>query len=148
MPRKKQTNEDEKINESWLLPYADMLTLLLALFIVLFAMSEIDLQKFERLAYIFQTEFKGGAGIIDEGEHIVPEATPDELLDHDEKDDEDDSLQELQALEYEQLKSMQENIDEYIVSNDLADTIGTELTGEDCSSPSRRISLSIQEVRK
>lgn len=130
MPRKKQTNEDEKINESWLLPYADMLTLLLALFIVLFAMSEIDLQKFERLAYIFQTEFKGGAGIIDEGEHIVPEATPDELLDHDEKDDEDDSLQELQALEYEQLKSMQENIDEYIVSNDLADTIGTELTGE------------------
>ena len=105
MPRKKQTNEDEKINDSWLLPYADMLTLLLALFIVLFAMSEIDLQKFQRLAYIFETEFTGGAGIIDEGVNIVPEATPDELLDHEQEDDQEDdhSLEELQARqEYEQ----------------------------------------------
>lgn len=133
MPRKKQTNEDEKINDSWLLPYADMLTLLLALFIVLFAMSEIDLQKFQRLAYIFETEFTGGAGIIDEGVNIVPEATPDELLDHEQEDEQEDdqSLEELQAAqEYEQLKAIQEDIEEYIVSNDLIDTIGTELSGE------------------
>jgi len=41
MRREKQRKEF-KIDESWLLPYADLLTLLVALFIVLFAMSEID----------------------------------------------------------------------------------------------------------
>lgn len=130
MPRKKRTKNEEKIDDSWLLPYADMLTLLLALFIVLFAMSEIDLQKFQRLAYIFETEFKGGAGIIDQGVNIVPEATQDELLEHEEKED-DKTLEELKAAqEYEQLKAIQEDIEEYIVSNNLVDTIGTELSGE------------------
>ena len=96
-------------------------------------MSEIDLQKFQRLAYIFETEFTSGAGIIDEGVNIVPEATPDELLDHEQEDEQEDdqALEELQAAqEYEQLKAIQEDIEEYIVSNDLIDTIGTELSGE------------------
>src|SRR5690625_3965288 len=89
MLRKKQNKKDEKIDDSWLLPYADMLTLLLALFIVLFAMSEIDVKKFEQLSFIFQTEFTSGAGVVDEGISIVPEDEPiDTNTQEDEEDDE------------------------------------------------------------
>jgi chemotaxis protein MotB len=43
--KKKEKREDEHISESWLIPYADLLTLLLALFIVLFSMGSDDVQK-------------------------------------------------------------------------------------------------------
>lgn len=47
MAKKKHHNnhEEEHIDESWLIPYADLLTLLLALFIVLFSMRSEDQAK-------------------------------------------------------------------------------------------------------
>ena len=63
MKRKKK--HDEHIDESWLIPYADILTLLLALFIVLFAASSIDAQKFQAVAESFAAELDGGTGILD-----------------------------------------------------------------------------------
>ena len=48
MSRKKHHGEhhEEHMDESWLVPYADILTLLLALFIVLFASAQVDQKKF------------------------------------------------------------------------------------------------------
>ncbi|MHC0038166.1 flagellar motor protein MotB [Pseudoneobacillus sp. C159] len=43
--RRHKKHEDEHIDESWLIPYADLLTLLLALFIVLFSMRAEDENK-------------------------------------------------------------------------------------------------------
>ena len=49
--RAKHHEEEEHENhERWLVSYADMVTLLMCLFIVLFAMSQIDKQKFAALA--------------------------------------------------------------------------------------------------
>lgn len=60
MARKKKHNEGEHANEErWLLPYADMITLLLALFIVLFAMSTIDVHKAEALRRVLSDQFRG-----------------------------------------------------------------------------------------
>ncbi|MDN7145683.1 OmpA family protein [Liquorilactobacillus mali] len=50
---KKRKKNEEHIDEGWLLPYSDMLTLLLALFIVLFAMAKVDTKKFQE----FKSEF-------------------------------------------------------------------------------------------
>jgi len=130
---RKRRNKEEKMDESWLLPYADMLTLLLALFIVLFAMSEVDVKKFEKLASIFQTEFANGGGILDEAVSIVPENDPvdfKEVEDKEEKNKEEDELANLQAQEYEKLRAMQESIEQYIASNSLTETLATKLTGE------------------
>lgn len=63
MKRKKK--HEEHIDESWLIPYADILTLLLALFIVLFASSSIDAEKFQAVAESFAAELDGGTGILD-----------------------------------------------------------------------------------
>jgi chemotaxis protein MotB len=49
--RKKHHEEEEHENhERWLVSYADMVTLLMCLFIVLFAMSQVDTKKFAQLA--------------------------------------------------------------------------------------------------
>ncbi len=43
-------DEEHENHERWLITYADMLTLLMVLFIVLFAMSQVDKKKFAELA--------------------------------------------------------------------------------------------------
>lgn len=47
-------------NERWLLTYCDLITLLLAFFILMYAMSTADVQKFARLAASMQKAFNVG----------------------------------------------------------------------------------------
>ncbi len=47
---KRHEEEEHENHERWMVSYADMMTLLLVLFIVLFAMSQIDKAKFAQLA--------------------------------------------------------------------------------------------------
>jgi chemotaxis protein MotB len=47
---KKHQEEEHENHERWLVSYADMVTLLMCLFIVLFAMSQVDKAKFAALA--------------------------------------------------------------------------------------------------
>src|SRR3954468_10291408 len=47
---KKHEEEEHENHERWLVSYADMMTLLMCLFIVLFAMSQVDSKKFAQLA--------------------------------------------------------------------------------------------------
>ena len=58
-------HHEEHVDESWLIPYADVLTLLLALFIVLFASAQVDQKKFEQLAQSFNAAFQGSPAIMD-----------------------------------------------------------------------------------
>ncbi|HEY7135154.1 MAG TPA: flagellar motor protein MotB [Acidimicrobiia bacterium] len=61
--RRKAAEEPEHENmERWLVSYADMITLLAALFIVLFAMSSIDLAKFQKFAHALNSSLGGGGG--------------------------------------------------------------------------------------
>lgn len=47
--RKHPPHEEHENHERWLVSYADMMTLLMVLFIVLFAMSQVDASKFVKL---------------------------------------------------------------------------------------------------
>lgn len=62
--RKKKKHDEEHVDESWLVPYADILTLLLALFVILFAMSSVNAQKFTILSKAFNEMFTGGTGLL------------------------------------------------------------------------------------
>jgi|SRR5699024_2900044 len=94
--RRKKQRKGTHINESWLLPYSDLLTLLVALFIVLFAMSEIDAQKYQSLMQVFESEFKGGSGIL-ENRHGATEQTP-VAADHNTENKEDEEKKEKREL--------------------------------------------------
>lgn len=60
LAKKAKKKHDEHIDESWLVPYADILTLLLAVFIILFASSSVDQEKLERMSAVFNQVFDGG----------------------------------------------------------------------------------------
>lgn len=116
--RRNRQKKGNHIDESWLLPYSDLLTLLVALFIVLFAMSDIDAQKYKELAQIFRSEFSGGNGILEQNESPV-----EPPIDID--DDQEESVTELT-----QLQELQTAINNYISENSLAEVLATQLTDE------------------
>ncbi|MGG4488377.1 flagellar motor protein MotB [Metabacillus idriensis] len=124
--KKKKKHEEEHVDESWLLPYADLLTLLLALFIVLFAMSSVDAQKFQMLARAFNSTFTGGTGVLE-----YPSPIPDgemEQLDQEKEKTPDKEKQE--TLEQEKLKEIQKKVNAYIAANSLETKLKTTLTDE------------------
>ncbi len=60
--RKKSKPQDPN---RWMLTYSDMVTLLLVFFILLFAMSTIDVTKFKRIMSSIQLSFMGQTAILD-----------------------------------------------------------------------------------
>jgi chemotaxis protein MotB len=70
---KKKVHHEEHADETWLLPYSDMMTLLLALFIVLFAMGQTDQAKFNAMKNEFNSIFGGNKSILSsDGASLVP----------------------------------------------------------------------------
>lgn len=127
--KRKKKKHEEHIDETWLLPYSDMLTLLFALFIVLFAMSSIDAQKFKQMAIAMNESFSGGTGTkeflsdekpVDEkdlsGETPAPEKSKEQIE------------AEVKQREMNELKEVQTSIDQYIVEKQLSSSFQTELT--------------------
>ncbi|MDF2887111.1 MAG: chemotaxis protein MotB [Lacrimispora sp.] len=53
--KREQEHQEEEAGEAWLLPYSDLMTLLLAVFIVLFAVSKIDAQKAQQISQEFSS---------------------------------------------------------------------------------------------
>lgn len=67
MRHKKKGHDEAHADESWLLPYSDMMTLLLALFIVMFASSTVDEAKYNAMMESMYTAF---GGTIDSGNPV------------------------------------------------------------------------------
>ncbi|WP_031515402.1 OmpA family protein [Desulfofalx alkaliphila] len=101
MSNNRRQRNDEKFDESWLIPYADLLTLLLALFIVLFASSTIDSQKYNALKDALSAAFSGPR-VID------TDTLPQTILENMEKSN--------QEIELVQLK---QQLDLYIMEHNL-----------------------------
>ncbi len=114
--KKKHAKHEEHMDESWLLPYADLLTLLLALFIVLFSMSKVDAQKMQQLASSFRSEFTGGKGVLEQENPVKPIETPQE--------------DNAQSAEMKNLGEVQEKISDYIANNNLKSKLEIRLTDE------------------
>jgi chemotaxis protein MotB len=71
---KKHEEEEHENHERWLVSYADMLTLLFALFVVLFAMSQVDVTKFNSFAEGLQQGFGAPVTILDDGAALDAES--------------------------------------------------------------------------
>ena len=110
------------MDESWLIPYADILTLLLALFIVLFASSTVDQQKLEQMSAVFSQVFDGGDGFM---ESPAPLEVPKSSNQTGEESESSAYIEDQQAL-----AEIQDSVDEYIAVNELEKQFATKLTDE------------------
>lgn len=139
--RKKKKHGDEHVDESWLLPYADLLTLLLALFIVLFAMSEIDSQKFKAVSESFNQALNGGSGIMENPSPLPqPEAVstevqeeteePEEVEETEEEMTEEEIAEAAAASDRSELEEIQKKVNSYIKTKKLTANLETSLTEE------------------
>lgn len=70
MIRPKRNIADDDNQDRWLLTYADLITLLLALFIVMYAISQIDSQKFEKVSEALNGILKGNESILENPNNI------------------------------------------------------------------------------
>ncbi|MEG6586815.1 flagellar motor protein MotB [Dendrosporobacter sp. 1207_IL3150] len=125
MARKKHhaKHHEEHIDETWLIPYADLLTLLLALFIVLFASAQVDQKKFDQIADAFSAAFSAGSPALLDSTRTRPQVTegpPQEAKSNDK--------QVAYLQENAQLMEVKKIIDQYIQEGNLSGDLQTALT--------------------
>ena len=124
MARKKRGKpHEEELNEAWLLPYSDLMTLLLALFIALFAMSQTDASKMQALAQAFTAAFNMGGPSFFSG--MGPSTSMTSATTQGQ-----DNANSAYMQENENLREAQEKIEQYIKENNLQDQVSTELSEE------------------
>ncbi|HWR06351.1 flagellar motor protein MotB [Sporomusa sp.] len=75
MSRNKKEHHEEHADETWLIPYSDLLTLLLALFIVLFASAQLDQKKFDQIAASFNVAFNGSPALLESPKPPQPDTS-------------------------------------------------------------------------
>lgn len=126
-------DEDDEDAQPWLMTYADAVTLLLAFFVLLYSISEIDVHKFssfvEGLRAPFGTE--SGTGVLPENDGLTP-LPPDPVAEPEELEEQIAEL-EAQLATFEsgvdadtaraaaELAAQQRRLDE--IEGDLSDTL-------------------------
>ncbi|SDS58325.1 chemotaxis protein MotB [Paenibacillaceae bacterium GAS479] len=119
-------------HERWLITYSDLITLLLIFFVVLYAMSQLDVKKYEVLAQSLQSQFaksdsviQGGQGmpgeLLENSTRTSPPATPGTMA-------AETPQQQLKRLQEEELQNLLKVIQTYIRENKLQDKVDVEDT--------------------
>lgn len=120
--KRKRKKQDTHVDESWLLPYSDLLTLLLALFIVLFASSTLDEARLKQFSSVFSQIFDGGTGVFDQS---APTAVPVPKPSIGTQDENTSFVEDQRSL-----GEIQDRLDDYIAVNELENQFQTTLTDE------------------
>lgn len=100
---------------SWMVTYSDLVTLILVFFILLFSMSQIDVNKFKSIAESFRDRH-----ILDFNPSVVPIENPPQFNDEQENLEQNDKEngQEGEALDY-----LLSEIEAFLAENGLEDAI-------------------------
>ncbi len=129
-------------DERWLLTYADMITLLMALFIVMFSISSVNTSKFDALQKSLKEAFSGrvlpgGEAVLQTGgttkgheagkvEPPVPAIQP--LIQKEFKKQDAKKRGAAKGSEDEQFKQVKRNLDDYAKTHNLQKKLETEVT--------------------
>ncbi|MCQ6563595.1 OmpA/MotB family protein [Paenibacillus mendelii] len=69
--RRSGRSEAPESHDRWLITYADLITLLMIFFVILYAMSQLDMKKYEVLAQSLTFEFRKADSILEEGSGLT-----------------------------------------------------------------------------
>jgi chemotaxis protein MotB len=132
--KKRKPHEEEHVDETWLIPYSDLLTLLLALFIVLFAVSQIDISKFDELKKSLNAALNGGVGFFEAS--TVPPISENAVnlsTDRNRGDFDSEERERIEAFlqETAELQQLKRQLDIYISKNGLTSQLETQLNDKE-----------------
>ncbi|MEF9952122.1 MAG: flagellar motor protein MotB [Clostridium sp.] len=109
MPRKKK--EESHVNhERWLITYADLITLLMVFFIIMYSMGRVDAEKYQQLANSLNVAFTGG------GKSPIGTDKPP-ITDGNVKP----------IPEVQQMENAKEEVDEYLKGEGLSNKVNTNI---------------------
>jgi chemotaxis protein MotB len=139
--RQSHAEEEHESDERWLLTYADMITLLMALFMVLFSISSVNISKFVSLQHSLQDAFSGrilpGGRALEEsgGSTTSPQvaatpaaSTPAATNEGADRKAADAAAKAQAKAEEEDFKALKQRVDEYAVSHGLQSKVTTLIT--------------------
>lgn len=114
MSRKKKAHKEAN-HERWLLTYSDLITLLMIFFVIMFASSSIDKQKFKTLAESMNTAMGGGSHIIgDKDSNAINDAAVVS-----------DTVTQSESV---QLTDLKKQLDSYLQQNNMANTTSVDIS--------------------
>jgi len=129
---KRKKKKEEHVDEAWLLPYSDMLTLLLALFIVMFATAKVDDKKFEEIKNEFGSLLSSHAGqsqsVLAPFVDMKNTGTERKTSDKFEAQKSESALK--ASMETQQLKKISDTLNNELSKTSLKDTAQVELKND------------------
>jgi chemotaxis protein MotB len=139
--RHAHAEEEHESDERWLLTYADMITLLMALFMVLFSISSVNISKFVSLQHSLQDAFSGrilpGGRALEEsgGSTVSPQvaatpaaSTPAATNEGAGRKAADAAAKAQAKAEEEDFKALKQRVDQYAVAHGLQSKVTTLIT--------------------
>lgn len=100
-------------HERWLLTYSDLITLLMIFFVVMFASSSVDKQKFKALSESMSVAMGSGKHIIGDETSVAINENP--------------SINEAN-IEGDKLTQLKDQLDKYLQQNNMSDTTSTTIS--------------------
>ncbi|MEF3305420.1 flagellar motor protein MotB [Paenibacillus sp. GYB003] len=140
--RRKAKDVSHQSSERWLITYADLITLLMIFFVIMYAMSKVDVAKYESLAQALQLQFADGPSIVPKGAGIMGEAIPRESPDpavRERQSAENDAEREARNQKEEELQNLLKVVREYIAEQRLEGQVSAKDT-------SRGIAITLNDL--
>lgn len=126
---------------AWMATFGDLMNLLLCFFVLLFAMSNVDAEKFEQIAASLSNSFSilpNGGSSIGEGKMISNGVSQlnelsiysNNMGESSEKHERQDALEEVEEEKLKQSEEMSEQIEEYLEQNNLQELVEIDFTSQ------------------
>lgn len=117
---RKKKPEKELNNERWLLTYSDLITLLMAFFIIMYGMSQVDSQKYAELASALSVSMGGGKNIVGTTNGASPLTQTKVAIDP-------NTATNKQSEEDTKLSNLKAQVDKYLSKSGLKGSVATSI---------------------
>ena len=118
----KRREEKESNGDRWLLTYSDLITLLMIFFVIMYASSTVNANKYKQLSQSLNAAFDGGSGNHIAGDKSNSNGTTSNNLPIVEK-----PTAESKALEDNKMEAVKQNVDNYLKKNSLSSSVSTKI---------------------